>query len=253
MKDNALSVNKDFKLTNKFTKTSCLIRLFLYSELFLLTGLTLRDVHMEQRRSFIVYYLLILILTLVSSTGVAQNTRFTFSYSPVVPVSFMEDANPGLISGNIGFSVDIVNKLSWITTVGYNKFGTRTTNIHGTEDEYKSSLAFIPVTTGIQYFIKETGATHYANREKGTRFYGVFKGGYYFPSGDLVKGDPGINTGAGVQIASKSGKSKFDVSLCYNGVLGARTKIFESGSLSQETTYKNLSYLELNFGLVFGL
>ena len=165
----------------------------------------------------------------------------------------MEDANPGLISGNIGFSVDVVDKLSWITTIGYNKFGTRTTTIHGTEDEYKSNLAFIPLTTGMQYFFKETGAIRYAYREKGTRFYGVFKVGYYFPSGDLVKGDIGLNTGAGVQISSKSGKSKFDASLSYNGVLGARTKIFESGSLSQETTYKNLSYLALNLGLVFGL
>ena len=195
----------------------------------------------------------VMILALGSLAGKAQDAHFSISYSPIIPVSFMQDANIGLISGNIGFSIDLTKKVSLNTTVGYNKFGTKTATIVGTDDEYKCSLTFIPVTTGIQYFFKEIGTPSYKYRQKSTRLYGTLKAGYYFPSGDLVKGDPGLNTGPGVQFSSKTGKSKFDISLSYNGVLGAKTKVFESGSLSQESIYQYLSYLAFNFGLEFGL
>ncbi len=194
-----------------------------------------------------------LICALTSFSLNAQKMHFLFSYNPVIPVSFLQNANIGIISGNAGFDFNIGKKLYWISTVGYNKFGAKTTTIQGTESEYESNFTFIPVTTGLQYFFKEAGATRYAYREKGTRYFTILKAGYFFPSGDLVKGDIGVSAGGGVQIASKSGKSKFDISLFYNDVLGAKTKVFKIGSLNQATTFHNLSYIGINLGLVFGL
>ena len=208
---------------------------------------------MKTIKSFLKIYVCFLILALRSSIGIAQDIRFLVSYSPIIPVSFMEDANIGLISANIGFCIDFTKNVSWLSVLGYNKFGTRTATIHATNDEYKSSLTFIPVTTGIQYFFKGIGATHYSIKQKRIRPYSFLKAGYYFPSNDLVKGDFGFNTGAGAQISLKTGRSKLDISLCYNGVGGAKTKIFESGSLSQQSTFNFLSYLAVNVGAVFRL
>jgi len=204
-------------------------------------------------QSFTKIYVCIMILGLRSSIGIAQDIRFLVSYSPIIPVSFMEDANIGLISADIGFCIDFTNNVSWLSVLGYNKFGTRTATIHGTDDEYKSRLTFIPVTTGIQYFFKGIGTTHYSLKQKRIRPYSFLKAGYYFPSNDLVKGDFGFNAGGGVQISLKNGKSKFDISLCYNGVSGAKTKVFEIGSISQESTFHYLSYIGISMGVVFGL
>lgn len=176
-----------------------------------------------------------------TSVSNAQNVHFLVSFSPIIPVSFMQDAGIGLISGNVGLSIDITKKLSWVSTVGYNKFRTKTTTVYGTDNEYESSLGFIPITTGIQYFFTK----------EGTRFYVVLKAGYYLPTGDLIKGDFGFTPGVGVQIPLKTEKIKFDISVCYNGVLGAKTKVFTSGSSSQESTYYYLSYLALNLGFAF--
>ncbi len=208
---------------------------------------------MKEYKSFRKTCICVFLLILTTFPGNAQKMHFLFSYNPVIPVSFLHDANIGIVSGNAGFDFNIGKKLYWITTVGYNKFGAKTTTIQGTESEYESNFTFIPVTTGLQYFFKETGATRYVYREKGTRYFTVLKAGYFFPSGDLVKGDIGVTAGGGVQIASKSGKSKFDISLSYNDVLGAKTKVFKIGSLNHATTFHNLSYIGINLGLVFGL
>jgi hypothetical protein len=196
---------------------------------------------MKSFKSFVRILACTLILVFGTSISNAQNVHFLVSFSPIIPVSFMQDAGIGLISGNIGFSVDITKKLSWVSTVGYNKFRTKTTTIYGTDDEYESSLGFIPITTGIQYFFTN----------ESTRFYVFLKAGYYLPSGDFVKGDLGFTPGVGVQFPLKTEKIKFDISLGYNGVLGAKTKEFTSGSSSQVSTYNYLSYLALNFGFAF--
>lgn len=182
-----------------------------------------------------------LLLAYTSLAGIAQKAHFLVSYSPIIPLSFMQDAKIGIASGFIGFNIDFTKKLSLTTTIGYNRFGTKTTTIYGTDDEYKSTITFIPVLAGVQFYFKD----------EGTRMFCLMKAGYFFPSNDLVKGDFGFTPGFGIQVPSKTGKSIMDISIVYNGVLGAKTILFQSGTSSQESTYYYLSYLALNFGFVF--
>jgi hypothetical protein len=192
-------------------------------------------------KSFTRISLFFLFLMINSSVANAQKAHFIVTFSPIVPLSFMQDANIGLLSGSLGFTYDITSKLSWTFSAGYNRFGTKTTTIYGTNAEYKSTLTFVPVLTGIQFYFKNDGL----------RIFSVLKAGYYLPSNDLVEGDFGFSPGFGVQIPSKTSKSKFDLSLCYNGVLGAKTKEFSSGTSSQVSTYYYLSYIAINVALAF--
>jgi hypothetical protein len=85
----------------------------------------------------------------------AQRSHFSFSFSPVLPLSDLkEHASWGFLSGNINYGFDLLNKLSWCCSVGYNRFGSQTVTFNViTGASYKSKLAYIPVTTGFQYFI----------------------------------------------------------------------------------------------------
>jgi hypothetical protein len=179
-------------------------------------------------------------VTACSSTVIAQKVHLLVSYSPIIPISFMSDAKIGLASGFIGVNIDFTKKVSWTTTLGYNRFGTKTISYFGPE-EYECTLTFIPVLTGVQFYFKD----------EGTRMFCLLKAGYFIPSNDLVKGDVGFTPGLGIQIPSKTGKSKFDISVVYNGVLGAKTIEFQEGSSSLTMTFHYLSYLAVNFGFVF--
>jgi len=201
---------------------------------------------MKSFKLIIVIFGSMLILLVNSSITNAQKSHFTVSLSPICPLSFYQDAGIGLLSGSICYSYDFMKKISWRLTAAYNKFGSKTVTFYSTDDEYESNLAYIPITSGIQFFFNNEGA----------RGYFVANVGYYFPAADFEKGDWGISPGFGVQIPTKNSKMKVDISLLYNGVFGSKTKVYKSStsqsSSEQWSTYHYLSYLALNIGLVFG-
>jgi|WetSurMetagenome_2_1015567.scaffolds.fasta_scaffold00047_40 hypothetical protein len=182
------------------------------------------------------------VFLLISASSVfAQKAHFSVNITPVIPTSFSHYARIGILSGSLGFNFDITRKISITLSAGYNGFGSKMTTAYFTGDQYKSTFAFLPVLAGIQYYFKD----------EGTRLFGVLKAGYYFPAADLVEGDFGINPGFGIQIPSKTGILKTDISISYNGVLGARTKVYEFDGSTTENHFSFLSYLSLNLGLVF--
>lgn len=192
----------------------------------------------------------ILILLVDSSVINAQKSHFTFSLSPILPLSDLKThASWGFLSGNINYSFDLIKKLSWCCSVGYNRFGSQTVTVDSfTGAIYESNLAYIPITSGFQYFL---------NNNK-TRYYLVAKGGYYFPSADFEEGDWGVSPGAGIQIPFQSKNMKIDISLMYNRTFGSTTKEFTAyskfgGSVTSRTTYSYTSYIAVNIGLSLGI
>lgn len=99
----------------------------------------------------------------------AQRSHFSNSLSPILPPSDLKTyASWDFISGNFNYSFDLIKNLSWCCSVGYNRFGSQTVTVDAfTGATYESNLAFIPITSGFQYFL---------NNNK-TRYYLVAKGG----------------------------------------------------------------------------
>jgi hypothetical protein len=182
-----------------------------------------------------------------SSAIYAQNSHFSIALSPVFPVSLKSNASFGILSGNISYRLDITNKISWKLTAGINKFGSKSVTAFGTNTQFDCNLAFIPITTGLQFYFKG----------EGTRGYFAANGGYYLPAADFEKGDWGFSSGLGIEIPMKNQKNKFDVSILYNAALGGTTKEYtlSNGNLSGSTTYTTeytwASFISFNVGVVF--
>ncbi len=191
----------------------------------------------------------VILLLVGSSTLNAQRSHLSLSFSPVLPVSDLKDhASWGFLSGKIGYSFDITQNLSWNLSAALNKFGTQTVMVDiQTNAEYESDLAFIPVTTGLQYFINI----------KNNRFYLAALGGYYFPSAGFEEGDWGVSPGIGLQIPLIGKSMKIDISMVYNKVFGGTTQQFTAysqygGSVTTQTWFNSVSYITVNIGIVFG-
>jgi hypothetical protein len=191
----------------------------------------------------------VLILLADPSVINAQRSHFSFSLSPVLPLTDLKtNARWGFLGGNINYRFDLIKKLSWCCSIAYQRFGSRTVIVDSfTGATYESKLAYIPVTSGFQFFL---------NNNK-TRYYLVAKGGYYFPSADFEEGDWGVSPGAGVQIPFQSKNMKIDFSLMYDRIFGSVTKEFTAyskygGSVTSQTSYSYTSYIAVNIGLSFG-
>jgi hypothetical protein len=201
-------------------------------------------------QKILVFIFMSLLIPLVNPSFVrAQRSHFSVSLSPLLPLSSIkENASWGYVSGNIGYSFDLTQNLSWCLSAGYNQFGSQTaTYEQATQSTYESNLAYMPVTSGFQYILIN----------KKLRYYLTGRGGYYLPAADFEKGDWGISPGAGIQIPVGSKNLKIDVSLMYNRVFGSTTKKFTAysiygGSVDITIFYKYTSYLALNIGIVLG-
>jgi hypothetical protein len=201
------------------------------------------------KRLYVWIFTSVVIFSFNSLVVSAQRSHFSVFLSPVLPLSNLNDnANWGLISGNINYNLDLTGKLSWCLSAGYNKFGPKTVTVDlVTRAQYVSHLAYIPLTSGFQFFL---------NKDK-LRFYLFAKGGYYLPAGDFIKSSWGISPGSGFQIPVPVNHMKIDISLIYNRVFGSTTKEFTAnsiygGSVNIQTSYSHISYIAINAGVTFG-
>lgn len=188
------------------------------------------------------------VISLNSPFARAQKSHFSVSISPVIPLADLnENANWGILSGNINYNYDLTGRISWSISAGYNKFGSKTVTVDLiTQSNYVSHLAYIPLTSGFQFFLNN----------KKTRFYVVAKGGYYFPAGDFEESSWGISPGGGIQIPLSDRSIKIDISLIYNRVFGSTTNEFTAyskygGSVTVQTSYNYTSYMAINLGITF--
>jgi len=195
------------------------------------------------------FLIIAVILVFGSSPLKAQRSHLSLSFSPVLPLSNLKDhASWGFLSGRIGYNFDITHNLSWNLSAAINKFGTQTVTVDiQTNAEYESDLAFIPITTGLQYFLNI----------KNNRIYLMALGGYYLPSAGFEEGDWGVSPGVGLQLPFIGNRMKLDISMVYNHVFGGTTKQFTAysqfgGSVTTQTWFNSISYLTVNIGIVIG-
>lgn len=193
--------------------------------------------------------IIVAVLLFASPPLSAQRSHLSISLSPVLPLADLkEHASWGFLSGKFSYSFDITENLSWNLSAALNRFGTQTVRVDIlTNAEYESDLAFIPVNTGLQYYINI----------KDTRLYLAALGGYYFPSAGFEEGDWGISPGLGLQIPLRWEIAKIDISLVYNKVFGGTTEQFTAysqygGSITTQTWFNSVSYLTVNIGIIFG-
>lgn len=191
----------------------------------------------------------ILILFLDTPDVNAQKSHFTVSVSPILPLASLKDqASWGFLSGKVNYGFDLTQKLTWNLSAAFNRFGTQTVTVDfQTNAKYESALAFIPLTTGFQYFLNNNNS----------RFYLVAQGGYYFPSAGFQEGDWGFSPGLGMQIPLQSKNLKIDISIAYNRVAGGTTEPLIAysqygGSVTTQTWYNFTSYIAVNIGVVLG-